>query len=157
MTMPDVHFTKKKGKYAIALSYSPDEITDLADKGFFLEAFGRLDKMVDQACFGLMHKHFKEEKLVSALIDDQLSGLEAANVLYRAGALDKKTHQAITNFKKTRNTVTHDIYGHYALALKQAGEVRDETDLKRKADAKAKSALSDGLDIFSKIMALLKT
>lgn len=154
--MPNVHFTKKDGKYAIALSYSPDEITELAEKGFFLEAFGRLDKMMDQACFGLMHKHFKEEKLVSVLVDDQLSGLEAAKVLYRAGALEKKTFQDIKEFKNTRNIVSHDIYGHYALALRQAGEIRDEVDLKKKADAKAKSALSEGLNAFLNLMQKLR-
>ncbi|MBI4361434.1 hypothetical protein HY572_06730 [Candidatus Micrarchaeota archaeon] len=154
--MPNVHFTKKDGKYAIALSYSPNEIKDLAEKGLFLEAFGRLDKMMDQACFGLMHQHFNDEKLVSALVDDELSGLEACKVLYRTGVLDKKTFQDIKNFKNDRNTVTHDIYGHYALALRQAGEIRDEADLRKKADAKAQSALQKGLDAFHFLMASLK-
>ncbi|GEM_PF-3885935 len=155
--MPKVQFTQKGGKHAIALSYAPEEIQELADGGYFLEAFGRLDKMMDQALFGLLHKKFKQaDELVSAVVDQDFSGWQAAQVLHRAKKLDKPLFEKIRVFKQIRNTVTHDIYGHYALALKQAGEVQDAEDLKRKADQKAKSALQDGLDAFSALMKELK-
>lgn len=151
--MPKVQFTQKNGKHAIALSYTPQEIQELAKDGYFLEAFGRLDKMMDQALFGLMHKKFRQaDELVSAVVDREFSGWQAAQVLYRAKKLDKPLYEKIRFFKQVRNTVAHDIYGHYALALKQAGEIKDSDDLKRKADAKAKSALDEGLDAFSDLM-----
>jgi hypothetical protein len=154
--LPQVHFKKQNGKYGIALSYSTDEITDLSDKGFFLEAFGRLDKMIDQACFGLMHKRFKTAgKLVSAIVDERFSGFEAAQILYKASELDKKTFEAVKKFKQTRNLIAHDSYGHYALALKQAEEIRDEADLKKKADAKAQSAIYQGISVFEELRSAL--
>ncbi|MDP2717280.1 MAG: hypothetical protein Q8P02_00900 [Candidatus Micrarchaeota archaeon] len=154
--MPKVHFKKENGKYAIALSYTTAEIAELGQKGFFLEAFGRLDKMLDQACFVLLHKRFASaDKLVSAIVDDRLPGFEAARILYQAGELDKKTFEAVKRFKEARNTVTHDSYGHYAFALKQAEQVKDEADLVKKADAKAKSELQQGAAAFDALMKAL--
>ncbi len=151
--MPQVQFTQKGGKHAIALSYTANEINELANGGYFLEAFGRLDKMMDQALFGNMHKKFKQaDELVSAVVDQDFSGWQAAQVLQRAGKLPKPLFEKIRSFKQTRNTITHDIYGHYALALKQAGEVKDADDLKRKADQKAQSALQEGLQAFDELM-----
>lgn len=151
--MPQVHFTRKDGKHAIALAYTPDEIDELAQDGYFLEAFGRLDKMMDQALFGLMHKKFRQaDELVSAVVDQDFSGWQAAQVLHRAKKMDKTLYEKIRVFKQVRNIIAHDIYGHYALALQQAGEIKDSDDLKRKADAKARSALEEGLKAFAEIM-----
>ncbi|MBI2445123.1 hypothetical protein HYV43_01915 [Candidatus Micrarchaeota archaeon] len=155
--MPSVSFTQKGGKHAVALAYAPDEIEELAAGGYFLEAFGRLDKMMDQALFGLMHKRFAQaDDLVSAIVDQDFSGWQAAQVLYRAKKLEKTLFEGIRTFKNVRNTVTHDIYGHYALALRQAEQVKDADDLKRKADAKAKSALQEGLKAFAELMKQLQ-
>ena len=151
--MPQVQFTQKGGKHAIALSYTADEISELAKGGYYLEAFGRLDKMIDQTLFGLMHRKFKQaDELVSAVVDQDFSGWQAAQVLHRAHKLDKALYEKIRSFKQTRNTITHDIYGHYALALKQAGEVKDADDLKHKAGQKAQSALQEGLQAFNELM-----
>ncbi len=151
--MPQVHFAKKAGKYGIVLSYTVDEIQSLSREGHFLEAFGRLDKMIDQVLFGLMHKHFHHANdLVSALVDEDFSGLSAAKALHKTGKIPKGLYDSLRAFKTSRNVVAHDIYGHYAFALRQAGEVKDEADLKRKADAKAQSFLREGLGAFSDLM-----
>jgi len=153
-----VGFTKQGGKHAVALAYSADEIEQLAAGGYFLEAFGRLDKMIDQTLYGLLHKRFSQaDDLVSAIVDHEFSGWQAAQVLYRAKKLDKALFEKIRAFKNVRNTVTHDIYGYYALALKQAGEVKDADDLQKKADAKARSALQDGLAAFAELMKQLQS
>ncbi len=155
--LPQVQFTQKGGKHAIALSYTEDEINKLAQGGYFLEAFGRLDKMIDQAPYGLLHKKFRQaDELVSAVVNQDFSGWQAAQVLHRAQKLDKTLYGKIRVFKQVRNTVTHDIYGHYALALKKAGEVKDADDLKKKADSKARSALQEGLNAFGGLMRQLK-
>ncbi len=155
--MPDIRFTKVGQKHGVVLSYTREELHGLSEKGLFLEAFGRLDKMIDQACFGLMHKRFSaSEKLVSALVDDDFSGLDAAKVLYKSEVLGKALYDKIKAFKQARNVVTHDIYGHYAFALRQAEEVKDEADLKKKSDSRARAFLKDGEDAFSELMRLLK-
>lgn len=156
--MPKIQFTKQDGKHAIALAYTPNEIEELSAGGYFLEAFGRLDKMIDQTLFGLMHKRFSQaDDLVSAIVDQDFSGWQAAQILQRAGKLEKPLFEKIKGFKHVRNTVTHDIYGHYALALRQAETIKDAEDLKKKADAKAVSALQDGLKAFADLMKQLQT
>ena len=151
--MPEVHFTKKDGKYGIVLAYTVEEIEALGKDGYFLEAFGRLDKMIDQVCFGLMHKHFAHANdLVSALVNDDFSGLSSAKALWKSGFLEQPLFDKIRTFKADRNVVAHDIYGHYAFALRQAGELRDEQDLETKSAQKAQSALQEGLAAFSKLM-----
>ncbi len=156
--MPQIHFKKQDGKHAVALAYRPEEIEELAGGGYFLEAFGRLDKMIDQALFGLMHKRFSQaDDLVSAIVDQDFSGWQAGQILQRAGKLEKPLFEKIRAFKNVRNTVTHDIYGHYALALRQAETIKDADDLKKKADAKAVSALQDGLKAFAELMKQLQS
>lgn len=156
--MPKVSFTINSGKHAILLSYTEEEIGELADQRFFLEAFGRLDKMIDQVLFGLMHKYFAQANdLVSVLVDDELSGLAAAKTLHATGKISKKLFESILSFKTSRNVVAHDIYGHYAFALRQVGEVKDEADLVRKADSRARMKIQEGLRFFSQLMDLLRT
>ncbi|MBI5225977.1 hypothetical protein HY994_01920 [Candidatus Micrarchaeota archaeon] len=155
--MPQVRFTQKNGKHAIALAYTTNEVKELAQNGYFLESFGRLDKMMDQALYGLMHRQFKQaDDLVSALVNDDFSGWQAAQILHRSGHLEKPLYEKIRQFKQVRNTLTHDIYGHYALALKQPEQIKDEEDLQRKADAKANSALDSGIAAFNELMKELK-
>ncbi|MBI5036797.1 hypothetical protein HZC09_05645 [Candidatus Micrarchaeota archaeon] len=135
--MPEVKFTKKGADYGVVLSYTLGEIGELSANGYFLEAFGRLDKMLDQTLFALMHKRFSgAEDLVSGLVDDNMSGFDAAKALNKSGALSADSFKRIRQFKEARNIVAHDIYGHYALALKQAGEIQDSEDLKNKGRRK---------------------
>lgn len=135
--------------------------------GYYLEAFGQIDIMIDRMLFGLLNYQVHYDKL-SYLLQKygRLTGFNLSTILKELKVIKKDLCDDIKKFKEFRNRIAHDYISEAAIVLfsnkiKQASKdekkrlvgIEWENVYKTEMDEHKKL----GINIINKLDAILST
>lgn len=87
-----------------------EKIDKIFSETYYLEAFGQLDKLIDDSLIYLLSSQVKYDKLAYMLvIHGKIRGRQIATVLNKMDILGKDTLKKINDFKEIRNKQTHSV------------------------------------------------
>jgi len=104
--------------------YVQNFVEEPFSKEYFIEAFSRLDSLLNQLIFEVLDTHFEFTKynlLFKLFHRSALVPSKVARVLSEAGLIESKTVNKIEQFKSFRNILVHNTDGQLEIVLKESG------------------------------------
>ena len=111
-----------------SINHKDDYIKRYVEKPFsreyFIEAFSRLDSLLDSLIFEILDTHFeftKNNLLFKLFHKSALVPVRVAKVLQDEELIDSKMVKQIEEFKSCRNILVHNTDGQFEIILKESG------------------------------------
>lgn len=139
---------------AIALNWT-ELVSEPQKLGYYVEAFGNADALLDSAIFTLFQKvqdDFEYWDLIRELYNARkLTSMMMLKILNLKNIVPKKFMTRLKEFKKARNKVVHSYYGEHSLIMGELGKYTDQENWDSAASEKANKILNDALNLHEEI------